>query len=70
MKKYGQASPPVIDLSKIEVPIAMFVGKQDDLANPLDTRWARSQIPSTYHHEEIGNFDHGSFTIGKDMSYL
>ena len=48
----------------------MFVGKQDDLANPIDTRWAREQIKTTQYYEEIDDFDHGSFTIGKDMSYL
>jgi len=71
MKKYGQASPPEIDVGKIShVPIAMFVGKQDPLANPTDTQWARDQIKTTIHYEEINNFDHGSFMLGKDMSFM
>jgi len=41
--KYGTDSPPSLDLSKIDakVPIAMIVGEQDDLADPVGTMWAR-----------------------------
>ena len=48
----------------------MFVGKQDDLATPKDTQWARDQIKTTIHYEELDNFDHGSFMLGKDMSFM
>ena len=37
-KKYGSDLPPIIDLKKItKLPVAMFVGKQDHLADPKDT---------------------------------
>jgi hypothetical protein len=48
----------------------MFVGKQDDLAVPEDTQWARDEIQSTIYYEEINNFNHGSFLLGKDMSFM
>ena len=38
---YGDIQPPSIDLSKIEVPVAMFVGKQDELATPEMALWTR-----------------------------
>lgn len=70
-KHYGSKTPPQIDVSKIShVPIAMFVGKQDDLATPEDTRWARDEIKTTIYYEELDNFDHGSFMLGKDMSFM
>ena len=70
-KKYGQTQAPEIDVSKIShVPVAMFVGKQDDLATPADTQWARDQIKTTIYYEELDNFDHGSFMLGKDMSFM
>lgn len=71
MQRYGQMKQPEFDLTQIDkVPVAMFVGKQDDLAVPEDTQWARDQIPSTIYYEEIDNFDHGSFMLGKDMSFM
>jgi len=35
-KKYGQEHPPKVDISKINVPTAMFVGKFDDLGDVTD----------------------------------
>ena len=38
--RYGQLSPPEIDLSKIKnMKIAQFVGKTDRLATPEDNQW-------------------------------
>mmetsp|Transcript_43017 Transcript_43017/g.30996 ORF Transcript_43017/g.30996 Transcript_43017/m.30996 type:complete len:171 (+) Transcript_43017:691-1203(+) len=69
---YGTPEPPVIDLTLIEdkVPIAMFVGLDDELATPEDARWTRDQIGDAVVHyqEQIGG--HISFTIGKDMTYF
>jgi hypothetical protein len=53
------------------VPIALFAGKYDDLATVEDARWAKEQIQSKYlNYKEIDQFDHSSFLLGKDMSYL
>ena len=39
---YGHEEPPNIDLEEIgDVPLAMFVGKQDALANLVDNRWLK-----------------------------
>ena len=39
-KKYGQDTPPLIDLSKLnKVPIAIYSGKADELADPTDVKW-------------------------------
>jgi hypothetical protein len=50
----------------------MFVGEEDPLSAPQDTAWAYSQIQpsSRVHYEEIPNFDHESFTLGKNMTYV
>ena len=39
--KYGQDKPPIVDISQIKIPSAMFVGNVDDLGDPTDARWAR-----------------------------
>lgn len=48
----------------------MFVGKQDPLANLVDCKWAAETIKTTVHYQEIDNCDHGSYLLGKDMSFM
>jgi pimeloyl-ACP methyl ester carboxylesterase len=53
-----------------QVPIAMFVGNVDELADPTDAEWARQEIGSpVVHYQEI-NGGHLTFVIGKDMSWF
>lgn len=52
------------------VPIAMFVGKVDELADPIDAMWAYKQIGSPVVHYELIDGGHLTFLIGKDMSYF
>lgn len=69
-KHYNQDTPPEINLSNIDqVPVAMFVGTKDDLGDVKDCEWARDQIKSIAHYEEV-EAGHASFLIGKDMSYF
>ena len=73
-QKYGRDTPPIVHLNTItDVPIAMFVGKEDDLGDSADTRWARDTIKSggdaIVHYEEMEG-GHASFLIGKDMSWV
>ena len=67
---YGQDEPPLIDLQKIkEVPIAMFVGEQDNIVSVKDNRWLKTQLESMVHYQELP-FDHLSFLLADDMSYF
>jgi hypothetical protein len=69
-KQYGQEKPPQIDISEIqEVPVAMFVGHKDTLANVEDNRWVKDQLGTLVYYEEI-QASHASFVLGKDMSYF
>ena len=71
MAKYGQSTPPLIPVDTIsKVPVALFVGGKDVLADPLDAKWLRSQIKSVVHYQEIPSYDHGSFNCANDVSYL
>ena len=74
IEKYGQSTPPLVDLSKItEVPVAMFVGTADDLGDTTDARWAQDEInkngTALVHYQEIPA-GHSSFLIGKNMAYF
>ena len=70
--KYGQEKPPSIDLTQIkDVPIAMFVGKQDDLGTPALGRWTKERVKDVLiHYEELDNHNHFSSSVGKDMSFM
>ena len=53
-----------------EVPVAMFTGNEDILADLTDSRWTRDRIgDNIVHYEEI-NAGHLTFLVGKDMSYF
>ena len=66
---YGQSTPPNVDLGKIKVPVAMFVGTHDELGDPKDNQWAKSRIKTVKYYHEM-NAGHLTFLIGKDMSYF
>ena len=48
--------------------MAIFTGKDDTISTLKDVHWARDQINSLVHYEEIPG-DHFTFVIGRDMSY-
>lgn len=71
IKHYGSTTVPKIDLGKLTtVPVGLFVGKEDDLGSPTDTRIVNSQIPNVKWYKEYESMDHYSFQIGLNMSYL
>jgi len=59
-----------VDKIPSQVPIAMFVGKNDLIATPLDSELLREQIGGNVVGYKIVNGGHLSFMVGKDMSYF
>jgi hypothetical protein len=59
---------PINEISS--VPIAMFVGSVDTLADPKDSEWTRNEIgsPVVHYQEILGG--HLTFMIGKDMTWF
>ena len=72
-KKYKQFTPPEIDLTKLHlVPIGLFCGDGDELADTTDVNWLRTQLS-----KEVVKFDkiyekygHLTFIIGKNSEYV
>lgn len=66
---YGQSIPPAFDLSKIRVPINLFAGASDLLADPsdVDNLW-RSLNPAYQGFYRIYNSGHLTFLMGIDTS--
>jgi len=44
MDKYGQDTPPIYDVSKLQVPTIMFHSAADQEADPTDVAWLITQI--------------------------
>jgi len=66
---YGTINPPEIDISTIDVPISMFVGKYDTLATPQDNIENRPKLKNVIHYKEY-ELDHLAFILAADMSYF
>ena len=66
---YHNSQPiPKIPIENIDkVPIAYFVGADDDLADPKDTKWSFDRINQAFSYKVYPNMDHHSFQIGRDM---
>jgi hypothetical protein len=70
-KKYGQKTPPAIPLENIkDIPVALFTGSLDDLADTKDTAWLKEQVKETLIFDHQYRMGHVSFLIGKDMSWF
>lgn len=71
IEKYGQPTPPLLDLSTIkDIPIGMFVGAHDLLATSKDAKEDYEKMKSTvvfYNEYDLG---HVSFFVADDMSYF
>ena len=71
---YGSSTPPEIDIKKVKdahVPIALYVGMNDLLVNPIDSRWIRDQLgnDTVVDYLEMPG-GHLQFLIGKDATYF
>ncbi|GFO02249.1 lipase [Plakobranchus ocellatus] len=65
MRKYNQKTPPTYQPSKMQVPVAVFRGGQDSLANPTDVSWLLPQLRVT-HDIFVSWYNHFGFIIAVD----
>jgi hypothetical protein len=64
--------PPKYPLENIrDVPIALFAGTLDQVANPTDVVWLAEQLgKSVVFFKEYYYLGHFTFAIGKNMAYF
>ena len=73
LKKYGQETPPEMELDQIKVPVALFTGDLDTGADPQDVAWLEDPEQSglsTVVLKRQYHFVHASFQMAEDMSYV
>lgn len=76
--KYGMTKPPKIKFNKVDVPVAMFTGASDTIANPTDAKRLANELPNLVTKVEISDYSHLDFifamnteeTIFKPLSFL
>lgn len=63
---YGTTTPEEYDITKINVPVALFYGEKDYLANPTDVEeFLLKNLPNVVFCEKIAAFKHNDFVWGK-----
>jgi pimeloyl-ACP methyl ester carboxylesterase/ankyrin repeat protein len=66
LKVYGQETPPVYNLKNIKIPVAVFYGELDYLANPTDIEsFLLQELPNVIFSLKVENFKHNDFVWGK-----
>lgn len=69
---YGQKTPPLYDLSAMTVPVALYSGTADSLADPTDVARLRQELPAggIVADVVVAGFAHLDFTWGVDANRL
>nr|CAB3263441.1 lysosomal acid lipase/cholesteryl ester hydrolase [Phallusia mammillata] len=65
LKAYGQSSPPEYNLTTFQTPIVLFLGSEDQLADPEDGTILLSKLKSVVHYKLLDGWDHLDFLWGK-----
>ncbi|KAK3739990.1 hypothetical protein RRG08_005262 [Elysia crispata] len=67
--KYGQKTPPLYDPRKVKVPVAIFRGGRDWLADAIDVDWLVPQLNVT-HDINVPFYEHLDMIFGYDAVTL
>ncbi|KAL0482573.1 triacylglycerol lipase [Acrasis kona] len=63
---YGSVTPEEYDLTTVKVPVAIFYGDKDYLANVTDIEeFLVKKLPNVIHLEKVINFKHNDFVWGR-----
>jgi lysosomal acid lipase/cholesteryl ester hydrolase len=61
MKHYNQTTPPVYDITKVKVPVALYWAQNDYLADPTDVQFLRGNLPNIVDDFNIATYNHLDF---------
>jgi len=71
MEKYGQKTPPVIDISNIKnSKTIQIIGTTDRLSTVEDNKWLTEQLGDNLIYSQSYPLGHMSFMLARDMTYF
>ena len=68
--KYNTTYPKYIDIGKINVPVAMFMARDDKISDLEDNLDVKEKIKTVVHFRVIENEDHLSFSMSNNLTYF
>ncbi|XP_068747166.1 gastric triacylglycerol lipase-like [Montipora capricornis] len=69
IKYYGKDDPPTYNLQEVDLPVALYSGSDDWLADPRDVAYLATQLRDMT-HDEIPGWDHVDFIWGMQAPTL
>merc|ERR1712060_589941 len=69
-KIYGTDDAPLVPIEDLSIPVALFSGDLDRLADPLDVEFISTKLGDKVVFQKEYHLDHFSFAIAKDMSFF
>lgn len=71
LELYGTSSPPSYNLTKVTIPVAIFVALHDSLAMKEDSKILARSVPNLLSYNEISykKFNHIDYTYGGSVAF-
>ncbi|EGC34804.1 hypothetical protein DICPUDRAFT_152935 [Dictyostelium purpureum] len=63
---YGQATPPQYNIRDFNVPVVVYSGGQDYLADPTDVQWLIDRLSSLVNWKSLPSYSHLDFVWGEN----
>ena len=67
---YFDKNPPEIPIENIEIPIAMYIAEQDNIADLKDNKNVKSKLKNVVDFRTYEDEDHLSMAFSKNMTYF
>ena len=58
MKHYNETTPPIYDITKVNVPTALYWAQNDYLADPTDVQFLRNNLPNMVDDFNVEIYNH------------
>lgn len=70
MKHYNQVTPPIYDVTNVNVPVALYYGAQDWLATVSDVQFLRQNLPNIVDDLNVEKYNHLDFIWALDAKQM
>ncbi|XP_063728762.1 lysosomal acid lipase/cholesteryl ester hydrolase-like [Symsagittifera roscoffensis] len=64
LRAYGVEKPPIVDVSNVDIPVALFAGDTDWLVSEVDVQYLKDRLPNVFYFKNCTDFAHLDFIWG------